>query len=324
MILILDILRYVSNRIRNEIEIEIGQDYMKLEEIRLRINCPIILKFNKNEKVLNTIIFQQDIKECIQYICENSIYAYQNEINQGFITIRGGHRVGITGECVIESNKVINISYIYSLNYRISKQIIGAANEILKYIINKNNNEVLSTLIISPPGAGKTTILRDLVRQLSQGIENLKFNGKNIGVVDERSEIAAMYKGIPQNDLGIRTDILNNIPKAIGIEMLIRSMSPDIIIADEIGNLDDVKAINYAMTCGIKGIFTAHGGSLNDINSKEYLNQLIKQNLVDSLIFLDKSNKGKIKEIYYLKNKKDLVLKGTSFEYYKEEVNKVC
>ena len=324
MILILDILRYVSNRIRNEIEIEIGQDYMKLEEIRLRINCPIILKFNKNEKVLNTIIFQQDIKECIQYICENSIYAYQNEINQGFITIRGGHRVGITGECVIENNKVINISYIYSLNYRISKQIIGAANEILKYIINKNNNEVLSTLIISPPGAGKTTILRDLVRQLSQGIENLKFNGKNIGVVDERSEIAAMYKGIPQNDLGIRTDILNNIPKAIGIEMLIRSMSPDIIIADEIGNLDDVKAINYAMTCGIKGIFTAHGSSLNDINSKEYLNQLIKQNLVDSLIFLDKSNKGKIKEIYYLKNKKDLVLKGTSFEYYKEEVNKVC
>ena len=286
---------------------------MKLEEIRLRINCPIIFKFNEEERILDNFINQNDIKESIQYICENSIYAYQNEINHGYITIKGGHRIGITGNCVIENNKVINISHIYSLNFRISKEIIGAANEVIKYIIDKDN-DVLSCLIVSPPGAGKTTILRDLIRQLSNGIEEMNFHGKNIGVVDERGEIAAMYKGIPQNNLGIRTDILDNITKGMGMEMLIRSMSPEIIVADEIGNLEDVNAINYATTCGIKGIFTVHGNCIEDLHSRLYLNNLIKLNIFEMIIFLDKHKKGKIKSIFYLKKIKEDCSKSTSNE----------
>ena len=108
-------------------------------------------------------------------------------------------------------------------------------------------------------------LLRDLIRKLSNGIEDIGFKGVNVGLADERSEIAAMYKGIPQNDVGLRTDILDNVPKAIGMKMAIRSMSPKVIVADEIGNKRDSEAIKYAMCCGVKGIFTAHGASLEEL-----------------------------------------------------------
>ncbi len=296
----MEILQYFPIGIREKLKEEIGQDYDDLEEIRIRVNCPIILRFNNKEKVIVDKITNDNTKEILQYVCENSIYAYQNEINNGYITIRGGHRVGVTGNCIIEDNKVINISYIYSLNFRIAKQKIGAANEVLKHILDISNNTIFTTLIVSPPGAGKTTVLRDLIRQISTGIDYINFKGKNIGVADERGEIAAMYKGVPQNDVGIRTDILDNVPKWIGMEMLIRSMAPDIIVADEIGNKNDVEAINYATTCGVKGIFTAHGGDMKEVKANLYLKKIIDLNIFEKIIFLDKSNKGKIKDIYNL------------------------
>ena len=185
----------------------------------------------------------------------------------------------------MEQGKVINMNYIYSLNFRISKQIIGVSNRIFEIIYNKG--EVNNTLIVSSPGAGKTTMLRDLVRNLSKY--------KTVGIVDERGEIAAMYKNIPQNDLGLQVDIMNNVTKSVGIKMLIRSMSPDIICADEIGTKEDIEAIKYAFTSGVNGIFTAHSDSLDNLSKNPILNELLSEKIIKKLIILDKNDRNNAK-----------------------------
>ena len=260
-----EILKYFPKRIENTISEHIKLNNTVIEEIRLRAEKPIIIKHPKGEDILKITVSINEILETLQHICDNSIYTYQNQICNGYITIKGGHRIGITGSAVISDGKITNINYISNLNFRIARQVIGASNEILRYIINIENNTIYNTLIASSPGAGKTTILRDIVRRLSDGIEQIKFKGKTIGLVDERGEIAAVYKGIAQNDVGIRTDVMDNISKDVGMKLLIRSMSPQIIVADEIGKAEDVTAINYAVCSGIKGIFTAHGGNLNEL-----------------------------------------------------------
>jgi len=147
-------------------------------------------------------------------------------------------------------------------------------------------------------------MLRDLIRRISTGIEKIKFKGLTVGLVDERGEVAAMYKGVPQNDIGIRTDVLDNIPKAIGMRMLIRSMAPKVISADEIGNEDDIEAINYAICSGVKGIFTAHGSTLEEISINPTLKTLLKLNAFERVIFLsDKQKKAEIESVYTLNKK---------------------
>ena len=237
----------------------------KLEEIRIRANKPVILKLRQVEIVLNYTITTNEIIGILQNICNNSIYTYQNQICNGFITLPGGNRVGIAGNVVIKDGQVSNISYIYSLNFRISHQINGACDNILKYVLDTENNTIFNTLIVSPPGAGKTTIIRDLAKRISNGINEINFRGLDVSIIDERGEIAAMTKGIIFNDVGIRTDVLDNVPKSIGIRMAVRSMAPKVIIADEIGNKDDVNIINYAICSGVKCIFTAHGSDMEDL-----------------------------------------------------------
>ena len=296
----MDVLEYFPNNIKEILRKEINvNNYKLLEEIRIRVNRPIILKFNNEIKKLDYLISTEEILRILEYITESSIYSYQKQICEGYITLRGGHRVGISGNVVVENNKVININYIYSLNFRISKEIIGVADNIVKKIYNNGNVE--NTLIISSPGAGKTTTLRDLIRILSKN--------NTIGVVDERGEIAAMYKNIPQNDLGLHVDILNNIPKSIGMKMLIRSMAPEIICADEIGTKEDIEAIKYAVTSGVKGIFTAHGDSIDDIKQNPILKELIESNLIENIIILHKNDRKNIKYINNIKKNIDFQAK---------------
>ena len=290
-----DIFDYLDEKIKNEIK-KYMQNLQSIEEIRLRTNKPIILKNSDGNNILIHIVSKEELQNTFQKVCEHSIYSYQKQICEGFITIKGGHRVGITGSCVVENNKIININYISSLNFRIAREKKNSSNKILKYIIDANT--IKNTLIVSKPGCGKTTILRDLVRKISTGIE--EFKGKTCGIIDERGEIAAMYKGIPQNDIGILSDVIENSSKSDGVRMLIRSMCPDIIVCDEIGKKEDIDAIDYAMCSGVKGIFTIHGNSLNELYLNKEINNLLEKSLIEIIIILDDKKRGEIKKVYSL------------------------
>ena len=286
------ILRYFPQKVQELIKNNINDEELEmLEEIRVRNNLPLILKIGQDEKVIDYKITTEDINYIFQKICENSIYSYQKQIANGFITVQGGNRVGIVGTAVLDGNdKVINFNYISGLNFRISRQIIGCSNQIVDEIFNGCGG-IYNTLIISKPGIGKTTLLRDIVRNVSNGMPN-KFKGMNVTVIDERGEISATYKGIMQNDLGMRTDVINDIPKYIGMKMAIRSMSPKVIVADEIGNKRDSEAIKYAMCCGVKGIFTAHGASLEELEKNPEISDLLENKIFEKIICI-KDREGK-------------------------------
>lgn len=284
-----EIIRYFPINISNLLYKAINQnEKMKeqIQEIRIRVGRPIILKLHNLDILIEYIVNQTEILQILEKICDNSIYAYKNQICNGYITIKGGHRIGITGSAVVENEKIINIKYITSLNFRIARQVLNCSNKIIGQVIDEKNQDIYNTLIVSPPGRGKTTILRDLIRKLSNGIDEINFKGRTCGVVDERGEIAAMYKGVPQNDIGIRTDIIENISKAKGIKILIRTMAPEIIACDEIGSKEDVEAIQEAITSGVKGIFTMHGRTLEDVKSNNQINKLIEENKIEKIIFI--------------------------------------
>ena len=269
------------------------------EEIRLRTNKPLAVKTEKGIELFEHIVTQQEVLQTFERICESSVYSYRKQICDGYITIRGGNRVGIVGSAVIDNGQVINIYYISSLNFRIASQRIGCSNRVIEDIINVKQNEVYNTLIVSPPGCGKTTLLRDIVRNISNGIKVIGFEGKNVGIADERGEIAAMYKGIPQNDVGIRTDVIDNMPKSMAMRILVRSMAPNVIACDEIGSSEDIYAIEYAMCSGVKGIFTAHGKDIEEINRNPELSRLLNRHIFERIILLNPKKKGET-ECFYL------------------------
>lgn len=284
-----ELYRYFPSNIYNLLKstaIQNSKIEQELQEIRIRVNKPIILKLRKLEVVIEYEVSQTEILQIVEKLCNNSIYAYKNQMCEGFITIKGGHRVGLTGSAVIENGKIINIKYITSLNFRVAREIENCSYSILNQVVDIKNDTINNTLIVSPPGKGKTTMLRDLIKNISNGIPKINFRGRNCGVVDERGEIAAMYQGIPQNNVGIRTDIVENISKAKGMKMLIRSMSPEVIACDEIGSKEDIQAIKEAMLSGVKGIFTMHGSNLNDIKANTYINELVENKTIEKIIFL--------------------------------------
>lgn len=284
-------------------------DFNQLQEIRLRINAPLLIIYQNKEVFISheakiasspsqgIMVTRNEIRETMEYISNYSLYAFEEEIRQGFITINGGHRIGIAGKIIFEDDSIRGMKHISFINIRLAHQVKGCADSVLPYLIKEKGDEIYHTLIISPPRCGKTTLLRDMIRQLSNGGSGT--SGMSIGVVDERSEIGACYMGVPQNDLGIRTDILDCCPKAAGMMMLIRSMSPQIIAVDEIGSREDIEAIDHVIGCGCTLIATVHGSSMEDIRNKPILGELIQKRLFERYIILSNYKQiGHLEEIY--------------------------
>jgi len=303
-----ELLKIFSIKLRTVLS-KLNIDFYHLQEIRLRINAPLIIIYDNRELFVTgdaelvkshlqaIIITKNEIRETMEYISNYSLYAFEDEIKQGFITISGGHRIGIAGKTILENDMIKGMKHISFINIRLAHQVKGCADTVLPYLINDKANGIYHTLIISPPRCGKTTLLRDVIRQFSDGSSYLP--GMSIGVVDERSEIGACYMGIPQNELGIRTDILDCCPKAKGMMMLIRSMSPQIIAVDEVGSKEDLEAIDYVISCGCKLIATVHGSSIEDIKSKPILSELMKKKLFERYVILSNlSSIGHLEEIY--------------------------
>ena len=277
-----EILKYFPMQIRECIIKNANYKLKDIREIRIRVNKPVILKNFSNDIVIDNVnIDKETISKIFECICGNSIYAFTDEISNGFVTIFGGHRVGISGKPLYKDGKIYNLKDVSSLNFRVARQVIGAGDKIINLI--KKNGIFENTLIISPPGVGKTTVLRDIVRQISNC-------GYEVSLIDERTEIAACFNGIPQNDVGKRTDVMDGVNKDDGIRMMVRSMRPDFVATDEIGTDDDAEAIMYAINSGVKVIATAHGNNIQDLNRSERLKKLIEHGLFKKIIVM--SNTG--------------------------------
>lgn len=250
----------------------------------------------KNDSEQCVSISREDVEETLQCAVRYSLYAYEEELRQGFITVQGGHRIGVSGRVVLEKGEVKTIQPVTFLNIRISHEVRGCSDGVLPYLYDSATGRFRHTLILSPPRCGKTTLLRDIVRQVSDGTE--RFSGQTVGVVDERSEIAACFQGIPQNDVGARTDVLDCCPKAAGMMMLIRSMAPEVVAVDEIGGGRDLEAMRYAMNCGCRILATVHGTSMEDVEKKPGLRDFLREDIFERYLILgNEKGPGTIKDI---------------------------
>ena len=266
-------------------------NFGELQEIRMRINSPLmirqrgkeyklteegkLLRCNGNEQYEKENIHYVDrceLMETMEYIAGYSLYAYEDEIRQGFLSVQGGHRVGVTGKVILDGNRIRGMKYISCINVRLAHEIQGCAQSVMPYI--QTREQIMHTLIVSPPRCGKTTLLRDIIRMVSDG--NRLAGGMTVGVVDERSELAGCCDGIAVNDLGMRTDILDGCLKAAGMLMLLRSMAPDVVAVDELGDREDTTALEQVLKCGCSVLATVHGGSYEELSRKRFLQPLLQ------------------------------------------------
>lgn len=283
-----EILNRLPPHISQELSILPDAVVSQLEEIRLRCGQSVKVHYGGREKKLTRITTKEDLQKTLNNLIKFSYYAYEDDLAKGFVTISGGHRVGICGKAVIRNGQPALIKEISSMNIRFAKEIKGCANSLIPLLIEEGNP--LSTLIVSPPGCGKTTLLRDMARVLSS--RHIK-----VAICDERSEIAGMYDSKSSFDLGPGTDVLDGCDKIYGIPMLIRSMSPQVIITDEIGKTGDAQAIQQCQNAGVKLITSIHGSCEEEVLASD-IGEMVRKNAFKNIIYLSSDKgPGTVKEI---------------------------
>ena len=280
-----------------------------LEEIRVRIGWPVELIYgNHNEWLGNydSMIDRQRLDEMLNYITGYSLYAMEEELKQGYITFSGGHRIGITGHATYEAwkgskePKITNMIDIGGLNIRIAHERKGCAKDIVPFL--RKADSIYNTLFFAAPGVGKTTYLRDAIRILSDGeskmpgeeidLEKHNRRGMKVCVVDERCEIAACINGIPQNDLGKRTDVLDACPKLTGMKMVLRSMSPEVIAVDELGDETEYELIQKMGLSGVKVLGTMHAGDMEEVRRNPLMRKCMTEGIVERFVELIRLSNG--------------------------------
>ncbi|MEW6193325.1 MAG: stage III sporulation protein AA [Bacillota bacterium] len=270
----------------------------EIEEVRLRAGRPLLLRLTRGDAFVSPegglvnrpeksyLVTLEEISRTVNAATNASVYAFEEEMRHGYLTLPGGHRLGLSGRTVIERGAVRRFRYIAGLNVRVAREVRGAASTILPYVLSGTPPRVCHTLIVSPPRSGKTTLLRDLVRQLSNGKAELNFPGATVGLVDERSEVAACFQGVPQLDVGLRTDVLDACSKAEGIRLLVRAFGPDVVATDEIGRAEDARAIEDALNAGVKVVATAHARTLEELQKRPFFRYLFGLEVVERFVLL--------------------------------------
>ncbi len=270
----------------------------KVQEIRLRLKGPVSLVSSAENRWLSEgggvtenlkealLLSREVFGDTVERITRSSLYAFSEEIKEGYLTLPGGHRVGFCGKVVMEGGQKRAMRDFSSLNIRVARDIRGVAKPVFPYLLAERRPRLFNTLIFSPPGAGKTTLLRDLIRRVSYGDHSLGFSGAQVGVVDERGELGATYEGVPQNDLGPRADVLTGVPKGEGMMMLLRSMGPQVLATDEIGSSDDVEALKMALNSGVRVLATAHGRSPAQLRRRPALGRLLSHDFFGRFVSL--------------------------------------
>ena len=271
-----------------------------LREIRLRAQQPVLLLMRDGEWYPDAVggglsrgsgnaprPTKRDLDRIVAHLSRYSLYACEEEMRRGYLSAAGGIRVGIAGEVIPGPDGTVrNIRNVGSLNLRVAHERKGAAGRLLSWLYE--DGRLCSTLILSPPGCGKTTLLRDIIRLASDG--NRLAPGVTVGVVDERSELAGCFQGVPAFDLGSRTDVLDDCPKAPGMMMLLRAMSPGAIAVDELGGGEDIRAVLQAVHCGCSVLATLHADSWESLSRKAALEPLRRERVFERILLLKKES----------------------------------
>ncbi|MBQ3556271.1 MAG: Flp pilus assembly complex ATPase component TadA [Oscillospiraceae bacterium] len=270
----------LPDRLRQSVP-EMGEDVLaQVEEIRLRAGHPLALTVSDTGRRVNgPAVEPQELELLLHTASKWSVHTVLDQLCSGFMTIEGGHRLGVAGTAVMEGERIRTLSNISSVNIRIARQIKGCARELALHI--EGEVGVANTLIVAPPGAGKTTLLRDIIRILSEG-------GLRVCVADERGELAAMWQGKAQMDLGPNTDVLTGCPKAQAVQIMLRGMNPQVIAVDEITAPEDVRAMELAMGCGVRVLATAHAQNEDDLYRRPIYRTLLETGVFEQVVVLSR------------------------------------